>query len=118
MNSVIVPASLSFLPLEDSNVAVFGCGAIGLGIIATSALVGASRIIAVDTNPGKESWAKKFGAHEFVNPTQLPEGKRIQDYLVEITDGGLDFTFDATGNVCDAYMRSWIVGMTEHIILP
>lgn len=106
------------LPLEDSNVAVFGCGAIGLGIIATSALVGASRIIAVDTNPGKESWAKKFGAHEFVNPTQLPEGKRIQDYLVEITDGGLDFTFDATGNVCDAYMRSWIVGMTEHIILP
>ena len=84
---------------EDSSVAVFGCGAIGLGVIATSALVGASRIIAVDTNPGKESWAKKFGAHEFVNPTQLPEGKRIQDHLIDITDGGLDFTFDCTGNV-------------------
>ena len=84
---------------EDSTVAVFGCGAIGLGVISTAALVGASRIIAIDTNPGKESWARKFGAHEFVNPTTLPEGKKIQDHLVEITDGGLDFTFDATGNV-------------------
>ena len=36
---------------------------------------------------------------EFVNPTALPEGKRIQDHLVDITDGGLDFTFDCTGNV-------------------
>ena len=78
---------------------MFGCGAIGLGVIATSSLVGASRIIAVDVNPDKESWAKKFGAHEFVNSAKLSEGKRIQDYLVEITDGGLDFTFDCTGNV-------------------
>lgn len=84
---------------EGSSVAVFGCGAIGLGIIATSALVGASSIIAIDTNPGKESWATKMGATQFVNPTTLPEGKKIQDHLVEITDGGLDFTFDATGNV-------------------
>lgn len=78
---------------------MFGCGAIGLGVIATSSSVNASRIIAVDTNPGKESWAKKFGAHEFINPAALPEGKRIQDYLVEVTDGGLDYTFDCTGNV-------------------
>lgn len=91
--------SCSFPNSEDSSVAVFGCGAIGLGVIATSSLVGASRIIAVDTNPGKESWARKFGAHEFINPLKLPEGTRIQDHLVEITDGGLDFTFDATGNV-------------------
>ena len=41
-----------------------------------------------------------MGATDFVNPTTLPEGKRIQDFLVDITDGGLDFTFDATGNVC------------------
>ena len=68
-------------------------------MINTAAQVGASRIIAVDTNPGKESWAAKFGATEFVNPTKLPEGKRIQDHLVDITDGGLDFTFDCTGNV-------------------
>jgi Zn-dependent alcohol dehydrogenase len=56
---------------------------------------------AVDTNPRKEAFAKKFGGDivEFVNPSELPEGKTIQDYLVEITDGGLDFTFDATGNV-------------------
>ncbi|EIW82517.1 class III ADH enzyme [Coniophora puteana RWD-64-598 SS2] len=85
--------------IKGSTVAVFGCGAIGLGVISTSAIVGASRIIAVDTNPGKESWAKKMGATDFVNPTKLPEGKRIQDYLIEVTDGGLDFTFDATGNV-------------------
>ncbi|KAF8974672.1 class III ADH enzyme [Flammula alnicola] len=74
--------------IKGSSVAVFGC-----------AEVGASRIIAVDTNPGKESWAKKFGATDFVNPLALKEGQKIQDYLVEITDGGLDYTFDCTGNV-------------------
>jgi len=84
---------------EGSSVAVFGCGCIGLGVINTARDVGASRIIAIDVNPAKESWAMKFGATEFVNPTKLPEGTRIQDYLVKITDGGLDFTFDATGNV-------------------
>ena len=40
-----------------------------------------------------------MGATDFVNPLELPEGKKIQDHLVEITDGGLDYTFDATGNV-------------------
>ena len=87
------------LSLAGCSVAVFGCGAIGLGVISTSQLVKASRIIAVDTNPEKEEWARKFGATDFVNPTKLPEGKRIQDYLIEITDGGLDYTFDCTGNV-------------------
>jgi len=90
--------------VKDSTVAVFGCGCIGLGVINASTLVEASRIIAIDTNPEKEPWARKFGATDFVNPTQLPDGKRIQDYLVEITDGGLDFTFDATGNVCSAFI--------------
>jgi S-(hydroxymethyl)glutathione dehydrogenase/alcohol dehydrogenase len=81
-------------------VAVFGCGAIGLGVIATAAQAAeATRIIAIDTNPGKETWARKFGATDFINPTTLPEGKKIQDHLVDITDGGLDYTFDATGNV-------------------
>jgi threonine dehydrogenase-like Zn-dependent dehydrogenase len=61
--------------------------------------VEASRVIAVDVNPAKEEWASKFGATDFINPRQLPEGKRIQDHLIELTDGGLDFTFDATGNV-------------------
>lgn len=85
--------------VKGSTVAIFGCGCIGLGVINASVLVGASRIIAIDVNPEKEAWAKKFGATDFVNPTKLPEGKPIQDFLVEITDGGLDFTFDATGNV-------------------
>ena len=40
-----------------------------------------------------------MGAIDFVNPTTLPEGKCIQDYLVEIANGGLEYTFDATGNV-------------------
>ncbi|KAF6762794.1 class III ADH enzyme [Ephemerocybe angulata] len=85
--------------IKGSNVAVFGVGAIGLGVLSTSSQIGASRIIAIDTNPKKEEWAKKFGATEFINPLDLPEGKKIQDHLVEITDGGLDFTFDCTGNV-------------------
>lgn len=85
--------------IKGSSVAVFGCGCIGLGVVDTSRLVGAARIIAVDTNPNKEAWARKFGATDFVNPAKLPEGKRIQDYLIEITDGGLDYTFDCTGNV-------------------
>lgn len=87
--------------IEGSNVAVFGCGCIGLGCINAARMMKAKRIIAVDTNPKKESWAKKFGGDgvEFVNPKELPQGKRLQDHLIEITDGGLDFTFDATGNV-------------------
>ncbi|KAF8607636.1 class III ADH enzyme [Ceratobasidium sp. AG-I] len=87
--------------VEGSNVAVFGCGCIGLGCINAARMMKAKRIIAVDTNPKKDHWAKKFGGDgvEFVNPKDLPEGKRLQDHLIEITDGGLDFTFDATGNV-------------------
>jgi len=84
--------------VKGQTVAVFGCGCIGLGCIETARLVGASRVIAVDVNPKKEEWAKKFGATEFVNPTEL-KGKTIVEELIERTDGGLDFTFDATGNV-------------------
>ena len=62
-------------------------------------------MIAIDVNPAKEEWARKFGATDFINPRQLPEGKRIQDHLVELTDGGLDFTFDATGNVSCAHHK-------------
>ncbi|WWC89666.1 S-(hydroxymethyl)glutathione dehydrogenase [Kwoniella dendrophila CBS 6074] len=85
--------------IEDSNVAVFGIGCVGLSILQGAKAKGAKRIIAVDINDKKEEWAKKFGATEFINSAKLPEGKSIVDHLVEITDGGLDFTFDATGNV-------------------
>ena len=75
-----------------------------MGVINTSASHGASRIIAIDINPEKEAWARKFGANEFINPSTLKEGQKIQDYLIELTDGGVDFTFDCTGNVCPSLM--------------
>jgi S-(hydroxymethyl)glutathione dehydrogenase/alcohol dehydrogenase len=90
-----------------SSVAVFGCGAIGLGVINTAALVGATRIIAIDICNDKETWAKSFGAMEFINSSALKSGQKIQDYLVEITDGGLDFTFDCTGNVGDFFQNNY-----------
>lgn len=95
----VIDLKITPLLTAGCTVAVFGCGAIGLGVISTAKLVGASRIIAVDTNPAKESWAKKFGATDFVNPTNLQNDQKIQDYLISITDGGLDYTFDCTGNV-------------------
>lgn len=84
--------------IEESNVAVFGVGCVGLSVLQGAQAKKAKRIIAIDTNNGKKELALKFGATEFVNPTELGD-KKIQDYLVEITDGGLDFTFDCTGNV-------------------
>jgi len=88
--------------IKGSTVAVFGCGCIGLGVLNAARTVGASRLIAIDTNPRKDSWARKFGGEnvEFINPlVDLPEGKTIAQHLVDITDGGLDYTFDCTGNV-------------------
>ncbi|KAI5820316.1 glutathione-dependent formaldehyde dehydrogenase [Pyronema omphalodes] len=82
---------------KDSSVAIFGAGCVGLSVIQGAVKNGAGRIIVVDVNDAKEEWAKKFGATEFVNPTKI--GKPIQDHLIEITDGGLDYTFDCTGNV-------------------
>lgn len=83
---------------EGSNVAIFGAGCVGLSVIQGAVKNKAGRIIVVDVNDKKEEWAKKFGGTEFVNPTKL-NGKSIQEHLVEITDGGLDYTFDCTGNV-------------------
>ncbi|KAH8929483.1 glutathione-dependent formaldehyde dehydrogenase [Atractiella rhizophila] len=82
---------------EGDTVAVFGVGCVGLAAIQGAAARKASRIIAVDTNPSKEDWARKFGATDFVNPTTLD--KPVQQHLIAITDGGLDFTFDCTGVV-------------------
>jgi len=96
----------AFNAAEGSTVAVFGCGCVGLSCIDGAKFVEASRVIAIDVNPEKEEWARKFGATDFINPRQLPEGKRIQDHLVELTDGGLDFTFDATGNVSCAHHKA------------
>ncbi|KAJ5966450.1 hypothetical protein N7481_013164 [Penicillium waksmanii] len=84
---------------EGSTIAVFGVGCVGLSIIQGAVRQKASRIIAIDLNDGKESWARKFGATEFINPTKMPRSKLLQEHLVEITDGGCDYTFDCTGNV-------------------
>jgi len=80
-----------------SSVAIFGAGCVGLSVIQGAVKNKAGRIIVVDVNDKKEEWARKFGATDFVNPTKI--GKPIQEYLVDITDGGLDYTFDCTGNV-------------------
>lgn len=83
---------------KGSNVAVFGAGCVGLSVIQGAVKNGADKIIVVDVNDGKESWANKFGATDFVNPNKL--GKQtIQEKLIEMTDGGCDYTFDCTGNV-------------------
>ena len=83
---------------KGSNVAVFGAGCVGLSVVQGAVKNGAGKIIVVDVNDAKESWGKKFGATDFINPTKLG-GKSIQEYLVEMTDGGCDYTFDCTGNV-------------------
>jgi S-(hydroxymethyl)glutathione dehydrogenase/alcohol dehydrogenase len=83
---------------EGSNVAVFGAGCVGLSVVQGAVMQKAGKIIVVDVNPSKEEWAKKFGATDFVNPTKL-EGQTVVEKLIEMTDGGCDYTFDCTGNV-------------------
>lgn len=74
------------------NVAVFGIGCVGLAVIQGCVSRKCGRIIAVDVNDDKKSWAMNMGATEFINPAKLPEGKDITSYLVEVTDGGLEHT--------------------------
>lgn len=81
-----------------STVAIFGLGGVGLGVAQGCVAQGATRIIGVDTNPAKFEVAKPFGVTEFVNPKDLGD-KPIQNHLVEITDGGVDFSFECIGNV-------------------
>ncbi|KAM0307090.1 hypothetical protein ACHAO8_010638 [Botrytis cinerea] len=83
---------------EGSTVAIFGAGCVGLSVIQGAVQKKASKIIVVDVNSSKKEWADKFGATDFVNPTEL-KGQSIQEKLIEMTDGGCDYTFDCTGNV-------------------
>lgn len=84
---------------EGDNVAVFGAGCVGLSVVQGAVERKAAKIIVVDINNKKKEWASKFGATDFINPTELPEGTNIVQKLIEMTDGGCDFTFDCTGNV-------------------
>jgi S-(hydroxymethyl)glutathione dehydrogenase/alcohol dehydrogenase len=76
---------------------VFGLGGIGLNVIQGLKMIGAEQIVGVDINDGKESIARQFGMTDFVNPTRVT-GDMV-GYLVELTKGGADYTFDCTGNV-------------------
>ncbi|AFZ51443.1 S-(hydroxymethyl)glutathione dehydrogenase/class III alcohol dehydrogenase [Dactylococcopsis salina] len=80
-----------------ANVVVFGLGGIGLNVIQGAKMVGADKIIGVDINPKKRPLAEKFGMTDFVNPNEL-DGDLVS-YLVELTDGGADFSFECIGNV-------------------
>ena len=83
---------------EGSNIAVFGAGCVGLSVVQGAVTNKAAKIIVVDVNPTKKDWAMKFGATDFVNPNDLKD-QNIQEKLIEMTDGGCDYTFDCTGNV-------------------
>ena len=80
-----------------SRCVVFGLGGIGLNVIQGLRLAGADQIVGVDLNPAKRQMAEYFGMTDFVNPSEV-EGDLVP-YLVELTKGGADYSFDATGNV-------------------
>jgi len=80
-----------------SNVVVFGLGGIGLNVIQGARLVGADMIIGVDLNAGKKELAEKFGMTHFVNPEEIDAD--LTSYLVELTNGGADYSFECIGNV-------------------
>jgi S-(hydroxymethyl)glutathione dehydrogenase/alcohol dehydrogenase len=82
---------------EGDTVAVFGLGGIGLAVVQGARQAKAGRIIGVDTNPSKFELARSMGATDCVNPKDYD--KPIQDVLVDMTDGGVDFSFECIGNV-------------------
>lgn len=85
---------------KGDNVAVFGAGTVGLSVVQGAKARGANKIIVVDINSEKKQWSLDFGATDFVNPkTDLKDGETIVQKLIDMTDGGLEFTFDCTGNV-------------------
>lgn len=91
-------AALNTAKVEaGSTTAVWGLGAVGLATVMGCKTAGASRIIGIDINPDKFPVAKEFGCTEFVNPKD--HEKPIQQVLIEMTDGGLDYTFECIGNV-------------------
>ena len=80
-----------------SNVVVFGLGGIGLNVIQGARMVGADKIVGVDLNPAKKELAEKFGMTHFVNPTEVEDD--LVPYLVDLTGGGADYSFECIGNV-------------------
>jgi S-(hydroxymethyl)glutathione dehydrogenase/alcohol dehydrogenase len=81
-----------------ASVAVFGMGGIGLSVVQGAVMARAGRIVVVDTNPAKFEMAKLLGATDFINPKDYPDTP-IQQVIVELTDGGVDYSFECIGNV-------------------
>jgi len=79
-----------------SSVAVFGLGGIGLNVVQGARLVGADRIIGVDLNPARQELAERFGMTDFVNPIEVDD---VVAAIVDLTDGGVDYSFECIGNV-------------------
>ena len=79
-----------------SSVAVFGLGGIGLNVIQGARMVGADRIIGIDINPAREKLGRDFGLTDFINPN---ETENVTEAVVDITDGGVDYSFECIGSV-------------------
>ena len=79
-----------------ATVAVFGLGGIGLSVVQGAVMAGASRILAIDLNEDKFEMARMLGATDFVNPSNYDQP--IQDVVVDLTDGGVDYSFECIGN--------------------
>jgi S-(hydroxymethyl)glutathione dehydrogenase / alcohol dehydrogenase len=105
-----------------ANVVVFGLGGIGLNVVQGARLVGANRIIGIDINPDREEWGRRFGMTDFLN-TKGMSREEIVAKVVELTDGGADYSFDCTGNTevmrtaLECCHRGWgesiIIGVAE-----
>ena len=83
---------------EGATTVVFGLGGIGLNVIQGCKLAKASVIVGVDLNPERKQIAEKFGMTNFVNPKDYPDNK-LQEKLIELTNGGADYSFECIGNV-------------------
>jgi len=103
-----------------ANVVVFGLGGIGLNVIQGARMVGADKIIGVDINPAREAMARRFGMTHFVDPK---DHANLVDHLVQLTDGGADYSFECIGNTTtmrqalECCHRGWgksvIIGVAE-----
>ena len=102
---------------EGATVAIFGLGGIGLAAIIGAKMAKASRIIAIDINPGKFDIARELGATDCVNPKDFDQP--IQEVIVKMTDGGVDYSFECVGNVqlMRAALESCHKGWGESVII-